>query len=155
MACSEVDYHYFAPRKRTECLYIVQTQVDVTDLARCHGFSWYEQLGIDVVQVPLEWLAAELPAQFLASWHIPIVTLTNHKSHYHNHHFILQLCIIIYIMYIQSVSKLLLQTCRGYRGDLVDKVLIRHPCPEMHHFDVNRFEDRNTLGWYRVSCVSE
>ena len=55
----------------------------------------------------------------------------------------------------QGVSKLLLLTSKGCRGDLVDKVMMRHPCPETYHFDKNKFEDRNTIGWYRVSCVSE
>ena len=44
--------------------------------------------------------------------------------------------LIEYCTHIQDISKLLLQTSRGCRGDLVDKVLIRYPCPETYHFDV-------------------
>ena len=48
----------------------------------------------------------------------------------------LNFLVILEAKIVQGVSKLLLQTSGGYRGDLVDKVLIRNPCPETYHFDV-------------------
>ena len=50
-----------------------------TNLAGCHGLAWDEQLGVDVLEVPLEGLALEVVSEVLAVAHVAEVALEAKK----------------------------------------------------------------------------